>query len=350
MNISRESIFISAIRSFCNTFFAILGLAVCVAIIGFLIALATGNSSPHLKSHIAIQPDADGNREMLPANAPVILKISIDGIIGTGRLTTDAIKNKLLDSREGLFKEHRVKGILLHFDTPGGGVTDSNGIYEVIRDYKEKYKIPIYAYVDGMCASGGMYISSAADRIYASQVSIIGSVGVILGPVFNFHDLMTKWGVKAKTIAKGKDKSMLNPFTEWQPGEDQSLYPVTEYMYQHFVDIVTSARKDLNKAKLINEYGAQVYIAPTAAKLGFIDDGHASYEHALQDLTLAAGIQKGEKYQVVELKTLKPFFVEFLESQGARSSFGGLSNLFKGKKELFELKDPFLFLYQPTSL
>ena len=285
---------------------------------------------------------------MLPITAPVILKLNINGIIGTGKLTSKSIQNKLLDSREGVFKEGRVKGILLHFDTPGGGVTESNGIYEMLNAYKEKYKIPVYGYVDGMCASGGMYIASSADRVYASQVSIIGSVGVILGPVFNFYDLMEKWGVKAKTIAKGKDKAMLNPFTQWKEGEDDSLIRVTDYLYKHFVDLVAKARPNLNKAKLIDEYGAQVYVAPEAAKLGFIDDGHASYEVALADLAVAAGLKENEKYQVVELKTPKPVILEFLEGRSPNSILKGVKSFFGAQEALDDLSDPFLYLYQPS--
>ncbi|MCH9630568.1 MAG: hypothetical protein S4CHLAM37_05690 [Chlamydiia bacterium] len=348
MNISRESIFISAIRSFCNAFFAILGIVVCVVLIAFLVAFAMGGSSSAHRNQISLLPDAEGNRDLLPITSPAILKINIDGIIGTGKLTTKQIESKLLESQEGMLKNNRIKGILLHIDTPGGGVTDSNGIYEAIKAYKDKHKIPVFAYVDGMCASGGMYISSATDRIYSSEISIIGSVGVILGPVFNFHGFMEKWGIKAKTIAKGKDKAMLNPFTDWKTGEDQSLYAVTDYMYKHFVELVVEARPKLNKAKLINDYGAQVYIAPTAAKLGYIDDGYSSYTKALTDLTMAAGIKSGEKYQVVELKTQKSFVLEILESQARSSSFGGLKQLLSSKKEVFELNEPFLYLYQPN--
>ncbi|MEI8301245.1 MAG: S49 family peptidase, partial [Chlamydiota bacterium] len=236
INNPKESIFSSSIRSFCNAFFCVLGIILCFYVIGFIMQLGVGSDSS--KTSFVIQPDADGKRTSLQASSPIILKITIDGIIGTGELITSAIETTLLDSREDRLKNNRVKAIFLHVDTPGGTVTDSNGIYEALMAYKTKYNIPIFAFVDGTCASGGMYITSAADRIYASSVSVVGSVGVILGPVFNFYDLMDNWGIKSKTISKGKDKTMLNPFTKWQPGEDDSLYKMTDYLYEHFISIV----------------------------------------------------------------------------------------------------------------
>ena len=284
INISRESIFISAIRAFCNAFFTILGIVICFLLIGIIVGFAMNSSSSSEKTSFLIQPDANGNRTPLSISSPAILKINLEGIVGTGKLITPSIESILLDSREGILKNNRVKGLLLCINTPGGSVTDANGIYEVLKAYKERYKVPIFAYVDGTCASGGVYISSAADKVYASSVSIIGSVGVILGPIFNFYELMEKWGIKATTISTGVDKNILNPFAPLKPGEDASLYKISEYLYNQFVDIVVAARPRLEKDKLINVYGAQVYVSHIAEQLGFIDVANSNYEQTVKDL------------------------------------------------------------------
>lgn len=65
---------------------------------------------------------------------------------------------------------------LVYINTPGGTVVDADGIYRALLEYKTKYDVPIYAYIDGLCASGGMYVALAADKIFASDVSLIGSV------------------------------------------------------------------------------------------------------------------------------------------------------------------------------
>ena len=342
---NKESIFKSTLRALCKGFFSVFGAAICI--LGAFFAVATVVNSNANKTNFSIEPDAEGQKLMSSLTAPIILKIDISGIIGAGKLTTADIQSLLQDSREGLFKNDRVKGVLLTLDTPGGSVTDSNGIYEAIKLYKKRYNVPVYAYVDGTCASGGMYISSAADKIYASPISIIGSVGVILGPVFNFQKLMENWGIQTKTISKGKDKAMLNPFTTWKPGEDASLYAITDYLYSHFVDIVIAARPQMDRQKLIDDYGAQVFAAPKALEYGYIDSASASYSSTLKDLASACKIKPEERYQVIELKPATMLLSDLLDGQTKSSSLQSLVKLFGVSEEIQQLKDPFLYLYSP---
>lgn len=347
-NKPQESILLSALRCFLKSFSSAMGIFVFIILLVALFASQI-SSNGNSKTIFSFAPDSNGNRAPLAVTTPCILKINIEGIIGAGKLTTQTIESLLLDSRENLLKHDRVKGVLLCINTPGGSVTDSNGIYEAIKSYKEKYKIPVYAYVDGTCASGGMYISSAADAIYSSSVSIIGSVGVILGPVFNFHDLMQNLGIKTKTISRGKDKEMLNPFTPWKPGEESSLYAITDYLYSHFVSIVCDARHLIDKEKLINEYGAQVFAAPKAMEIGYIDQANASYSSTLNALTAAANIGETQKYQVVELSPAEPLLGSLLQGK-ARSPIGQFIKTFLAKEEPSGLNQPFLYLYDPQQL
>ena len=97
----------------------------------------------------------------------------------------DAVRAQLIDTIDGEINKDQVKGLLLAINSPGGTVDDSDGIYRLVQEYKSRLKIPVYAYVDGMCASGGMYIACAADKVYASDASLVGHVGVILRTIFN---------------------------------------------------------------------------------------------------------------------------------------------------------------------
>ena len=214
-------------------------------------------------------------------------------------------------------------------------------------NYKKTYNVPIYAFVDGLCASGGMYICSAADKIYATSPSIIGSVGVILGPSFNFSEAMEKIGVQACTITQGKDKDMLNPFRPWVPGEQQSLMDITHSLYMQFVDIVVSGRKELDKDKLINEYGAQVYVADQAHEYGYIDVPDTSYSVALKDLVTTAGIAEPQAYQVVQLEMPSSLLQSLIQSKSALFT-GKLTHVFQIAPGMSsELSGKFLYLYQP---
>jgi protease IV len=235
---------------------------------------------------------------------------------------------------------------LLYINTPGGTVDDANGIYRALLDYKQKYQVPIYAYVEGMCASGGMYIACAADRIFASSSSVIGSVGVILGPTFNFSGLMDKYGVQALTITKGKDKDMLNPFRPWQPGEDASIRDYIADIYDQFVSIVTNARPRLDRDKLINEYGAQIYVAKKAQAFGYIDVADSDYNAAVAELAKAAKISDDQVYQVVTITPVHPFLAELAEGKLSLLD-GKITHHFQVGPMSSELSGRILYLYQP---
>jgi protease-4 len=348
MNFVRESVFVSAVRSFCTCFAALLGFSVALIAIILVIALFSNTVTSPDKSTLVVAADANGKREVLPESAPVILRINFHGQIGVGDLSADKIENLLLDSREDLLENNRVKAVLLHMNTPGGLATDSDIIYRALMNYKKKYNVPIYAYVDGICASGGVYITSAADKIYADASSIIGSVGVLLGPTFNVSEVMGKVGVQSLTLTEGKDKDMLNPFRPWKEGEDQSLRTVMAALYERFVDIVAKARPQLSKEKLRNEYGAQVYVAPEAQRLGYIDEGDAEYHTALADLVKAAGIDEKTSYQVVQLKV--PFGVLSALVQGKSPLLTGkITHTFQwGAHQNSEMSGKFLYLYNPN--
>ena len=348
MTFNRDSVFLSAFRSLCNALGAILGIFVAIFVVMFTLSMFTPPALVPEKCDVSIAPDAEGNQDLLHNFSSVVLCIDIKGVIGLNELTSEAVQTILSDSRRDFLKKDRVKAVFLHVDTPGGTADDAAGIYKAIMDYKAKYKTPIYAFVDGMCASGGMYVCSAADKIYTTSSSVIGSVGVILGPSFNFSDLMTKVGVQAKTLTQGKDKDMLSPFRPWVPGEEDCLVNITKALYEQFVDTVVSGRKHLSKEKLIEEYGAQVFDAPTAQKLGYTDVADSNYSHTMKALVEASEIPKEEDYQVVILSQPKTFFSELAHSKFSLLS-GKVHHTFQiGPYMSSEFSGKFLYLYQPS--
>jgi signal peptide peptidase SppA len=344
MDYLRESIFASAFRAFCKSIAVILGIAVGVVCAEVaIVALTTSNNMLPPKSEPLLMPDAEGSRALLPSSAPVILRLDFHGEIGLRDLTSAKIEDLLLDSQEDLFKGGRVKAILLHMDTPGGSSTDTDTIYRALMAYKQKHNIPIYAYVDGLCASGGVYITSAADKIYSSHSSIIGSVGVRMGPNFNFAEAMTKYGVSALTLTEGKDKDALNPFRPWKPDEDASLKDVMAILYDQFVTIVSQARPKLTKELLVGTYGAHVFVAPEAEQLGYVDVGNASYSDAVQALASAAQIGEKEPYQVIQLQPSRSFWGDFAQSLFPSK----MMRSFMGQEDILELNGKVLYYYRP---
>lgn len=311
-----NSIFHASMKSFFVTLFAMFGFILgLLGLISFLSLLPNLDDEIEIKYHYTptLVANAKDTRKVLANTTPVILKIDIDGVIGTEFLNTKSVSLLLTESREGKLKNDRVKAILLHINSPGGTVTDSNGIYTAIKDYKERYKVPVYAYVDGMCASGGMYIACAADQIYATDVSVIGSIGVMMTPFFNVTQLMEKIGVESKTISAGKDKDELNPFRPWKEGEDANIKQLTDTMYSQFLDIVASNRPHINRDKLIKEHGAQVFSSDKALEFGFIDATATSISDVIHLLALNIGISDDE-YQVVQMES-KNWFSNLVSSR-----------------------------------
>jgi protease IV len=302
---------------------------------------------PQEKTTLNVLPDLNRQLELRSYNSPVILQINIQGVIGEPLLDTKTIDSILLDSHRGLLANNRVKAILLHLNTPGGTVFDSDNIYRMLKSYKEKYNVPIYGYVEGLCASGGVYISSACDKIFASPCSIIGSVGVILGPFFNIVEGLDKIGIKAKVLTDGLNKDMMSPFRPWEADEENSLRTIMDFQYNRFVDIVVQTHPRITRDKLVNEYGAKVFDVMRAQEYGYIDVANANYEDALRELMFAANINPEHPYQVVELAP----------TLGIMSLLGNAeSPLQSGKIEheitvsgnpAHKIRDQFAYLYLP---
>lgn len=315
----REPIFLNAIRSFMKAFFGLLGIAVAFVLVIIVVVILASLGDNHVKisGKVVDLPDADGNRTPLAHSGPVILQINLDGVIGSKQhlqQTPRGIEAQLLHSQEGLLSGGRVKGIFLRINSPGGEALDADSIYRAFVQYKERYQVPIHVYVEGLCASGGMYVASAADKIYSTDISLIGSIGVIAN-YFNFSDTLNKIGVGAETIFKGTGKDSLNPFRPWTPGDDDQAKEIVDFFYNHFVDIVVAARPQISRDDLVNTYGAKVFPAPLALQYGFIDGIVSSRDEALSKLVEAAGLTEGS-YQVVRFDVLQTLSELFSGSPG----------------------------------
>ncbi len=348
MEIQNESIFVSALRGFCRSLFILLGIftAIFIAVLAFSAFQSPYQSEE--KTSMQLLPDLNGKKALVSLTAPVILRVNIKGMIGDPEhLDTDVMQSILLDSREGLFQHDRVKAVLLYFDTPGGTVVDSDNIYRLLLSYKKKFNVPVFGYINGLCASGGMYIASAADRLYCGHSGIVGSVGIIFGPFFNISDAIAKIGVQARVLTDGIDKDMMSPLRPWKPDEDEVFKKVMSHFYQQFVDVVAAGRPRLSRTKLVEEYGAKVFDGPTAEQLGYVDVADSDYETALADLMKEAKIDSTKPYQIVELRPKGNLWANLV--QGKSPLFNGRieHKLQLGSDDVGFIKDQFAYLYRP---
>ena len=300
MKLVKESLFSSTIRSFCISFFAVFGIVIAFFVVMLIFGAGKNSKAMDASMYDVIIPDTNSRKYTFATNKPLLLRININGEIGKANLDIGSIRSILSESRSGPFKTHPIKGILLYINSPGGAATDSESIYYAIKDYALKFQTPVYAYVEGLCASGGMMIACSADKIYSSESSIIGSVGVIFS-FFNFYDGMQKIGVQNKNITAGTDKDAMSPFQPLTDEGTTSYQRMVDLNYNQFVSIVSSARPKLTKSLLKDKYGAHCFYSSEAEEYGYIDGAGYQYKETVQMLAQAAEID-GENYQVVQLQ------------------------------------------------
>lgn len=340
-----ESLLSSLVRTFFTAFAKVTGfLLALILIILSISSFQEGADTISNDFDVEILPNAKGVRKELSKSAPVILQLNIHGTIGGERLEQKDIESLLVESRENSLKTDRVKAILLSINTPGGGAADADGIYRALLTYKERYKVPVIAYVDGICASGGMYVACAADEIYASRVSMIGSVGVITSAFLNVSKTMDKFGVESLTLYAGKGKDDLNPLRPWKEGESNNFKEIIDATYANFVDIVTTHRKAISKEKLVQELGANVYIADKAKELGYIDGVVSGRDEALK-IVLAKLSIEDDFYQVVRLDSTN-WINQLFKSESPLLTGRIRHDLFAEEIPL-RLKNQPLYLYRP---
>lgn len=338
----QPSLFSLCTRSLCKTLFGMVGVA--LGLIPFILIVGSAFSSMGDEKQITqetktkVIANAEGTRSAFSASTPMILQLNINGAIGIPPVTAEKIQQILQESQEGTFANHKIKGIFLHINSPGGGVIQSDDIFRLIADYKKRHQIPVVAFVDGLCASGALWIACTADKIYTTNASLVGSVGVVTAGIFNVSKLMEKLGVETAIFAEGKNKDALNPFRPWTEEDKESLKPITEYYYKLFVDLITTSRPKITKEHLVENIGAKIFPAPEAYEIGFIDGADYTRGAALKELLLLAGIHDNH-YQVIELEK-KEWFSEFLNGESA---------IFNPKISMHPYFDP-QFMGQPLAL
>src|SRR5215211_5818381 len=181
-----------------------------------------------------------------------------------------------------------VVAVVLEIDSPGGGVTASDEMHQSILDFRENSGKPVVVSMGDVAASGGYYISTAADRIVANETTLTGSLGVII-PLNNFAEAADKYGIKQVVIKSGKYKDMGSAFREMRPDEREIFQSIVDGLYSEFVDVISEGRK-IPEERVREIADGRVYSGLQAKKLGLVD----SFGN-LDDAAATAGRLAGER-------------------------------------------------------
>jgi len=172
-----------------------------------------------------------------------------------------------------------VKAVVLKVNSPGGSVTASDIILHELLRFKEKTGVPVVAMMMEVAASGGYYVSCAADRILAHPTTVTGSIGVLAFKV-SAAKLLDIIGVQDETLKVGDKKDMWSPLRPLTPEERTIFQSVIDDMDKRFLQVVCAARKP-TAAELATFSDGRILEAKQALKLrlvdrlGYIDDAIA---------------------------------------------------------------------------
>ncbi len=204
--------------------------------------------------------------------------VEIEGLIsGSKDITEDIIRFK---------EDPSIKGVILRINSPGGGVGPTQEIYREVIKLRGKKKV--YVSMGASCASGGYYIASAAEKLYANPSTITGSIGVIM-QLMIAEDVLKKIGLQSNTIKAGKYKDAGSPFREMTPAERDYLNGIVQAIYTQFINDVAAARKmDPQKVRELAE--GRIYTGNQAKDMGLID-GIGDFYDVVDALKGAAGIK-----------------------------------------------------------
>jgi protease-4 len=241
------------------------------------LGVKTGRQSGRWLEEVLVENNASDNKVAI---------IDVEGIISSmsigrrGRTMVDLIEDQLKMAA----RDSSVRAVLLKVDSPGGEVLASDDISRAILEFQDKYQKPVVAAMEGMAASGGYYVSAPCEWIVANELTLTGSIGVIMSS-FNYRGLLDKVGVLPQVYKSGRFKDMLRGSKkpdEIEPEERQMIQAMIDETYAKFVSVVQQGRDRAQKenkgdgkslAPNWKEFAdGRVLTGKQAYDLGFVDE------------------------------------------------------------------------------
>ena len=189
--------------------------------------------------------------------------IDVDGVIASD-ITNDEIVEKLKKAND----DPSIAGVIMHINSPGGSVYASEKIYKQIKKLQTSKK-PVYAVMQELAASGGYYISAPCDKIFASNETWTGSIGVIMQS-YSLEGLFEKYGIKEQNITTGKMKDAGSPGRDMDKEEKEYFQSLVDSAFDRFVKVVAEGR-GLSEEKVKSLADGRVYDGSQALENGLID-------------------------------------------------------------------------------
>ena len=228
--------------------------------------------------------------------------VDLRGVIdSTGAASADKITNSL----QAAFKEDSAAGVILRINSPGGSPVQSGIIYDEIKRLRAKYpNKPLYVVVEDLCASGGYYVASAADKIYVDKASIVGSIGVIMDG-FGFTGTMDKLGVERRAYHAGENKAFLDPFSPVVEKQKDYINQMLGDIHKQFIDVVRKGRGKRLKEDA-DTFSGLMWTGEKSIAIG-LADGYGTVDSVARDVIKAETVIDYSEHDNVAERLAKRF-------------------------------------------
>ncbi len=220
-----------------------------------------------------------------------VVGLIFDGSVDRGGYT---LVKYIQDQLDLAGRDPHVRAVLLKVDSPGGEVLASDNISQAIADFQKKTGKPIIASMGSVAASGGYYVSSHCRWLVANELTITGSIGVIMHN-YNYRGLMDKIGVRPQVFKSGRFKDMLSSTRELEnlspqekatlDEEAQMVQQLIDETFKRFKEVVAAGRQSANKLNQGNAGAAGRPLVEDWEKYadGRILSGKQAYEYGFVD-------------------------------------------------------------------
>jgi len=230
-----------------------------------------------------------GNLLWFPSTVAVLeVNSTIQSGEQTGLFSSGTFSRTFISQLDRARRQPRVRAILIRVNSPGGNAVASDEIYREIRRTRQEFHKPVVVYMESLAASGGYYISAAADRIVANPNTLTGSIGVIT-VIPTYDELLNKIGVKVYVFRSGAFKDTTSGIRPLRPEEEALMQELVNQAYQRFVDVVAEGR-NLPRDRVLQFADGRVLTGTQAQGLGLVDE-LGDYHRAIQLAAELAGIR-----------------------------------------------------------
>jgi protease IV len=266
-----------------------------------------------------------GDQQSFSGFGSKIAVVELNGVIFSPKQIVPQLK-KFAD-------DDSVKAIIIHVNSPGGGVAASEEIYREVKRIRDEKKKRIVASIETVGASGAYYVASATNKIYADKGSVVGSIGVIAEWV-NYGELLRWAKLNAITMKAGEFKDTGSPTREMTPAEREYMQGLIDNMHTQFIQAVAEGRhaKEADIRAIAN---GKVWTGEQALSMKMVDQ-LTDFEGAVKDTARAVNIS-GEPNLVWPPKEKR---------SGLDLLFGDVSEYLPTREKLLEQEVGFYYLWK----